>query len=553
MLDQLLQENTLLDEGWKDVYNQFVETGKVPEDTFQEFRSSDPSGTNKYLLWMCKQYISNPDRARHIIDVVNLFHQQVTRKLLKDKDADIYQHDLESADKAAQEAAQKVSRAQKRKEEKSQSVIVDETDDYLIVVPESHKASCFYGANTKWCISGRTASYWNQYYRRGVKIYIIVDKKQNKKYALAVYRDGTIEAYNEQDNQIELSTIEKAIGVDFLADIAKPVTKQELSKRAKVQIQKVLDSCTKNPDGTYSADEDVDLSDLNLKRLPVRFKEVKGDFYCDSNQLTTLEGAPQEVGGGFFCDNNQLTTLKGAPQEVGGYFDCSHNQLTTLEGAPRVVGGYFDCSHNQLTTFEGAPQKVGGDFRCNWNPVPPSKLKKTVSRPYLSESRGHILLDEGWKDVYNQFVKTNKVPEDVFQEFRRSDPSGTGKYIQWMCKQYISNPERARHIIDVVQLFHQQVTRKLLKGDDADIYRHDLESADKAAQEAAQKTTKTQKRKKEKSESIIVAETDDYLIVVPESHKASCFYGANTKWCISARTANYWNQYYRNMMSKIRR
>jgi len=475
ILDQLLQENTLLDEGWKDVYIQFVETNKVPEDVFQEFRRSDPSGTGKYLLWMCKQYILNPERARHIIDVVHLFHQQVTRKLLKDKDADIYRHDLESADTAAQKAAQKVSKTQKRKEEKSQSIIVAETDDYLIVVPESHKASCFYGANTKWCISGRTAEYWDRYYRRGVKIYIIVDKKQNKKYALAVYKNGKIEAYNEQDKRIKLSTIEKALGVDFLASVAKPATKQELSKRAKVQIQKILDSCIKNPDGTYSSDGDVDLAKLGLKQLPVQFKEVKGSFYCDSNQLTTLEGAPQKVGGsfscgdnqltalkgapqkvgwdfscdynqlttlkgapqgvggGFFCYSNQLTTLEGAPQEVGdnfscgdnqlttlkgapqevggdfycyynklitlegaprkigGSFLCNNNQLTTLEGAPQEVGRDFDCNHNQLTTLKGAPQKVGWDFYCKGNPVPPEKLKKTVSRPYLFyQNRGGI-------------------------------------------------------------------------------------------------------------------------------------------------------------------
>jgi len=45
---------------------------------------------------------------------------------------------------------------------------------------------------------------------------------------LAVYRDGTIEAYDEQDRRIELSAIEKAIGVDFLADIAKPLSRREL-------------------------------------------------------------------------------------------------------------------------------------------------------------------------------------------------------------------------------------------------------------------------------------------------------------------------------------
>ena len=59
--------------------------------------------------------------------------------------------------------------------------------------------------------------------------------------------------------------------------------------------------------------------------------------------------------------------------EVGGTFFCDHNQLTTLEGAPEKVGGHFSCSYNQLTTLKGAPETVGSDFYCSNNPLPPNK------------------------------------------------------------------------------------------------------------------------------------------------------------------------------------
>ena len=142
-----------------------------------------------------------------------------------------------------------------------------------------------------------------------------------------------------------------------LDSLFKPVSTDEL-------VQRRLENCTKNPDGTYSCDGDVDLSGLGLTKLPVKFKEVGGGFNCYNNKLTTLEGCPQKVSGGFVCSFNQLTTLKGCPQEVGGWFDCSNNQLTTLEGCP---------------------QKVGGDFYCHNNPVSEDKLKKTVDRDYLNE------------------------------------------------------------------------------------------------------------------------------------------------------------------------
>jgi len=138
-------------------------------------------------------------------------------------------------------------------------------------------------------------------------------------------------------------------------DIFKPFSVEEV-------IQKRLKNCTLNPDGTYSSEGNVDLSDLGLTELPVKFKEVKGFFDCNYNQLTSLEGAPEHVGGSFYCEFNKLTSLKGAPREVGGSFWCNSNLLTSLEGAPREVGRHFWCEAN---------------------PVSVDELEKTISRSYL--------------------------------------------------------------------------------------------------------------------------------------------------------------------------
>jgi len=138
-------------------------------------------------------------------------------------------------------------------------------------------------------------------------------------------------------------------------EIFKPYTEEELIKLR-------LKDCTKNPDGTYSCDSDVDLSEMGLTELPVRFKEVKGNFNCSYNKLTTL---------------------KGAPEYIGGYFSCYENNLTTLEGAPEVVGGSFYCYGNNLTTLEGAPKEVGGSFYYYENSLPAEELKKTIDRSYL--------------------------------------------------------------------------------------------------------------------------------------------------------------------------
>ena len=80
----------------------------------------------------------------------------------------------------------------------------------------------------------------------------------------------------------------------------------------------------------------------------IRFGKVFGNFYCSSNQLRTLDGAPRKVSGNFNCYGNQLKTLEGAPRKVDGSFYCHENPLISLEGAPEVIN-YVFCFKN--TTF----------------------------------------------------------------------------------------------------------------------------------------------------------------------------------------------------------
>src|SRR5574343_2037048 len=68
---------------------------------------------------------------------------------------------------------------------------------------------------------------------------------------------------------------------------------------------------TINEDFTIDVDDRVMLHNRAFKKLPLNFNKVKWDFLCNSNKLTTLEGAPNYVGGSFDCSNNYLTSFKG--------------------------------------------------------------------------------------------------------------------------------------------------------------------------------------------------------------------------------------------------
>jgi len=109
--------------------------------------------------------------------------------------------------------------------------------------------------------------------------------------------------------------------------------------------QKYLKNYIINSDNTIDVNGNVILIGKlgNMKKLPVKFGKVSGNFNCGGNKLTTLKGCPNYDGGYFSCYENNLTTLEGCPNYVGGNFWCSENNLTTLEGCPNYVGGEFDC------------------------------------------------------------------------------------------------------------------------------------------------------------------------------------------------------------------
>lgn len=105
---------------------------------------------------------------------------------------------------------------------------------------------------------------------------------------------------------------------------------------------------TINENGSIDVNEDVDLSHKILTKLPLKFRNVSGNFNCGANELTSLEGCPQSLGGDF---------------------DCGRNKLTSLEGCPQSIGGDFYGPYNQISDFKGFPEYFEGDFYFGENPV----------------------------------------------------------------------------------------------------------------------------------------------------------------------------------------
>ena len=106
---------------------------------------------------------------------------------------------------------------------------------------------------------------------------------------------------------------------------------------------------------------DVDLAQLGLRELPLRFIEVTGRFECSWNRLRSLVGCPQKAGA-VLAHENELESLVGGPEFVRGDYDVSSNKLKRLDSLPRRVLGKFIVSRNP-----GCPFKLPSQLPASTN------------------------------------------------------------------------------------------------------------------------------------------------------------------------------------------
>lgn len=104
------------------------------------------------------------------------------------------------------------SKSQTEKLIKKDVIITGENNDYKLVHPKSHAASCLYGAGTKWCTTRRDDDINFQEHTSDYFLLYLVPKKSTlPKFALQVphYDDSKMEIWDAKDNQISPKSFRK--------------------------------------------------------------------------------------------------------------------------------------------------------------------------------------------------------------------------------------------------------------------------------------------------------------------------------------------------------
>lgn len=157
---------------------------QISSASFKKFTEADKTPTKKYLDFMLKAWEDRKNPSVYyrttgtIISAVNKFNDLLPFISNKDIYSKEYYNDLGKLHEV-------VKRAEELKEEKSfvredHANVILETDEFLFVQPKTHRGSVKYGANTKWCTTGKNdPATFNRYFKNGLLVYLI-DKTKTK-------------------------------------------------------------------------------------------------------------------------------------------------------------------------------------------------------------------------------------------------------------------------------------------------------------------------------------------------------------------------------------
>ena len=100
---------------------------------------------------------------------------------------------------------QKSIRQEKESMSEGKSVVLQETDQWLVVVPLDKDASCFHGKNTDWCTTKPFQTHFEKYfYQMDIILIYFLKKGTGDKWAVATYKKTRPlgEYFDKNDNKI---------------------------------------------------------------------------------------------------------------------------------------------------------------------------------------------------------------------------------------------------------------------------------------------------------------------------------------------------------------
>jgi len=299
------------------------------------------------------------------------------------------------------------------REAKANAEKLYEDDDVLVVKPKSHTASCYYGANTKWCTAAKDNSGFFQRYSVNGNLYYFINKKNNTKLALYVNDENrTKEIYDAQDRQVNINDLRNSFPnqndlIDELVGVGEFVKKLREYSRGKIDESALLNSepsikriLTNKPPGQseliieFDNDEEF-LSFLDLDDDDVWFLKMITSSYSDYEFMDSYT-VEEDFKNGYIIfsdlDKENMDKLKDIAEVVYPNFEFDLESEDYRE----------NLNKNLLDLFPKQMDWILSDYHSEKNSEMFSVAKDTVSKE-IDE-----VLEKSGIEVYRQYdeVKT---------------------------------------------------------------------------------------------------------------------------------------------------
>lgn len=157
------------------------------------------------------------------------------------------------------------------------------------------------------------------------------------------------------------------------------------------------------------------------------------------------------------------------------------------------------------------------------------------------------------QDIYQKYY--SNIPQDIFQEIISADPTYNtekpnkmGKYGKWLLGIYLKGNLKTEDLYKATQ-YLQTFIKFNGKIEQKDIMKyHSLQElytvVEPFISNPDQAATKSEEVRKIKEGAEKVYEDNKWMVIVPHTQEASCYYGKGTQWCTAADNSyNYFDYY----------
>ena len=181
-----------------------------------------------------------------------------------------------------------------------------------------------------------------------------------------------------------------------------------------------------------------------------------------------------------------------------------------------------------------------------------TKDRKVIT---ITESQMLDLINEAAtiQDIYQKYY--SNIPQDIFQEIISADPTYNtekpnkmGKYGKWLLGIYLKGNLKTEDLYKATQ-YLQTFVKFNGKIEQKDIMKYkslqELYSVvEPFISNPDQAATKSEEVRKIKEGAEKVYEDNKWMVIVPHTQEASCYYGKGTQWCTAADNSyNYFDHY----------